>query len=134
MSTKGATGVTQNLMYQGPSQATTGGPPSTSGSVGYVGSINPSGTNKPVKMMDDPVQVSQRLSKYSLSIMAVLLVLMILIGVCLYFMFDFSNKFYKIVSSGQDSLCNFYTCSGKGDCNNLPKIQLPDGSMICAPT
>lgn len=88
----------------------------------------------PVKMIDDPVEVSQRLSKYSLSIMSILLVLMILIGVCLFFMYDFSNKFYNIVSNGQDSLCNFYTCSGNGDCKNLPKIQLPDGSMVCAPT
>ena len=123
---QGASGITQNPLYSGPASATVGGPPSTSGSVQSV--------RKPVKMINDPTQVSQRLSKYSLSIMAILLVLMIFIGVVLFFMYDFSNKFYKIVSSGQDSLCNFYTCSGKGDCNNLPKIQLPDGSYVCAPT
>lgn len=115
---QGASGVTQNPAYTGPNKASAGGPPS----------INKG------KFIDDPIQVSQKLSKYSLIIMGILLVLMILVGVCLFFMYDFSNKFYKIVSSGQDSLCNFYTCSGQGDCNNLPKIQLPDGSYVCAPT
>jgi hypothetical protein len=111
-----------------------GSPVTTNKVISHGSPTGPTGSiKKPPKMIDDPVQVSQNLSKYSLAIMGILLVLLILIGVCLYFMYDFSNKFYKIVSSGQDNLCNFYTCSGAGDCNNLPKIVLPDGSQVCAP-
>ena len=87
-------------------------------------------SDKP-KDMYPPLEVSAHLQHYSLTVMAILLVLLVLIGVCLYFMYDFSNKFYKIVSSGQESLCNFYTCSVAGDCNNKPKIILPNGTQVC---
>ena len=92
-------------------------------------------TGKPDKSKDryPPLLVSAHLEHYSLTVMGILLVLMVLIGVCLYFMYTFSNKFYKIVSSGQESLCNFYTCSGPGDCDNMPKIILPDGKQVCIP-
>jgi len=85
------------------------------------------------KIIDDPLEVANHFQHYSLSIMAILLVLMLLIGATLFFMYDFSNKFYKIVSSGQDKLCNFYTCSGPGDCDHYPKLLLPDGSQVCIP-
>lgn len=93
---------------------------------------NPS-YNGPEKLIHEPSEVCRHFQKYSLVIMGILLVLFILSGVCFYLVYDYSNKFYETVSSGQDSLCNFYTCSGEGDCAHYPKITLPDGSMVCAP-
>ena len=83
--------------------------------------------------IDDPGQVAEHLRKYSLYIMIVLLFLLIFCSVSLFFVYYFSQKFYKTVSSGQDRLCNFYTCSGPGECDNYPKIILPDGKQVCAP-
>lgn len=69
--------------------------------------------------------------KTAIAIFATIGILVIGILVALGFMLKYSMSFYNIVSSGQDSLCNFYTCSNSDECGKYPKIIFPDGTEKC---
>jgi len=69
--------------------------------------------------------------KSAIYIFGILGFLFVCIAVSLGFMFDYASKFYNQMKSGQDQLCNFYTCSNSSECGKFPKIIFPDGTEKC---
>jgi len=85
----------------------------------------------PVQEMLDPMDAEKTIQKYSDIIggfVGFFFIGAVVVGALMMY---FANKFYKNVSKSQDSLCNQYTCSGAGDCANLPKIPQADGTLKC---
>ena len=80
---------------------------------------------------DEIDRVRSKRIQSSITIFAVLGVLLICIIVAIGFMVNYALKFYDLMSTGQDSLCNFYTCSNSSECGKYPKIIFPDGTERC---
>lgn len=69
--------------------------------------------------------------KTAIGIFAMMGLLLAGILVAIGFMLNYSIRFYEQMSSGQDELCNFYTCSNSSECGKYPKIIFPDGTEKC---
>jgi hypothetical protein len=84
------------------------------------------------EMMRRRKSVRYTLLTYSIVVLVFSIILAGGIAAGLWFFIKYSRDYYNIISSGQDDLCNFYTCSESSECGNYPKITFPDGTEKCA--
>ena len=79
----------------------------------------------------NPDEIHEHLLSKGVEILAMVWLIFGFTLACCLLVLIYSQKFYDIVSNGQDSLCNFYTCANSDECDGFPKIIFPDGEEKC---